>query len=84
MSASLADVRARDAEDPLHAVAARFVRPEGLIYLDGNSLGAAPVDARSAAGGGRWPASGAQAWSAAGTAPTGSARRPGSGPRSRG
>jgi len=46
MSASIADVLAWDAEDPLHEVGARFVRPEGLIYLDGNSLGAAPIAVR--------------------------------------
>jgi kynureninase len=33
---------ARDAADPLRDVVARFHKPPGIIYLDGNSLGAMP------------------------------------------
>ena len=37
----LAAAEAMDAADPLSAMRGRFVLPEGVIYLDGNSLGAA-------------------------------------------
>jgi kynureninase len=34
----------RDSDDPLAFARERFVLPEGLVYLDGNSLGALPRD----------------------------------------
>jgi kynureninase len=33
----------RDAADPLATIRSRFVIPEGVVYLDGNSLGALPA-----------------------------------------
>ncbi|HEY1927532.1 MAG TPA: kynureninase [Caulobacteraceae bacterium] len=40
-----ADLARLDADDPLAAIRARFSLPPGVIYLDGNSLGALPASA---------------------------------------
>ena len=47
---TLDHARARDAADPLRAMRDRFALPEGIFYLDGNSLGALPRTAATALG----------------------------------
>ena len=45
---SLDEARQLDASDPLATARERFRLPEGVIYLDGNSLGALPASAPAA------------------------------------
>ena len=45
---TLDQARALDVADPLRAMRARFALPPGIIYLDGNSLGARPRDTSGA------------------------------------
>ena len=44
-----ADCEGMDAADPLAQARRRFVLPDSIIYLDGNSLGALPATPASAA-----------------------------------
>lgn len=64
-----AEADALDAADPLAAFRDRFRLPEGLIYLDGNSLGAMPADALALAGrvvADEWGNGLVQSWNTAG------------------
>ena len=66
---TLEDCRARDAADPLAPLRELFDLPAGVIYLDGNSLGALPrsVPARIAqVVAGQWGQGLIQSWNAAG------------------
>ena len=47
MTITLQDCCALDAQDPLRDLRHQFVIPEGVIYLDGNSLGVLPKTAAS-------------------------------------
>ncbi len=65
----LAAIGAMDKADPLSAFRARFVLPEGVIYLDGNSLGAASSAALAELGkaaGQEWSHDLIRAWNSAG------------------
>ncbi|ALM53376.1 kynureninase [Halomonas huangheensis] len=51
MSISLERIHQLDRQDPLADFKRRFALPEGVLYLDGNSLGAQPAGAREAVDG---------------------------------
>ena len=74
---TLADCRAMDARDALAGLREQFALPEGVLYLDGNSLGAAPRTAQARARQ-AWPSSRAAAEVIHWLAPLGKAVRPSS------
>jgi kynureninase len=68
-AAAQAEIERRDASDPLRHYRDAFVLPEGLIYLDGNSLGPAPKAALAAlhtAAHEEWAQGLIRSWNAAG------------------
>ena len=74
MQATRRAARALDAADPLACIRHRFVLPDGVIYLDGNSLGALPATVPSRLGSvvtGEWGQDLVRAWNTDGwwTAP---------------
>ncbi|TIU26276.1 MAG: kynureninase, partial [Mesorhizobium sp.] len=65
----LAEIEAMDAADPLRSMRRRFALPTGVIYLDGNSLGAASSDVFDEiekAATGEWAHDLIRAWNTAG------------------
>ncbi|QPC92883.1 kynureninase [Mesorhizobium sp. INR15] len=65
----LAAIEAMDAKDPLRAMRDRFILPKGVIYLDGNSLGAAShavFDELRTASAQEWAEDLIRAWNTAG------------------
>lgn len=69
MNITRADCAARDQADGLAFTRARFTLPEGVIYLDGNSLGALPVATIARLAGAvqrEWGAGLIRSWNAAG------------------
>lgn len=60
------EAEALDAADPLASWRSRFVTPEGLVYLDGNSLGMTPIAALErlqTVAGGEWAEGLIRSWS---------------------